>query len=680
MAFEENKVLFGHDPEERIVSVVLAEDGAARIFSRDAKGRLSSRSEKFSPFLWADSEIADERLSMQRLAGELMFGYLAECENWGHFTGLRNGLKNTGIVHFSLNDAVQQFLMRSGKTLFKGMEFDDLRRMQLARDGDGFSMCDNRGWSGRAGSVAELNAAVAERDPDVIEGHELFRKILPAVASRAKSEKVKAAWGRDGTLLASRASRIQVAEKTINYPKFEARGRHLVDTFLLAQFWDVGARELEGYELEDVAEHFHIAAGDAAERTRELAALLSASYFVQAKIFPYNYQDVVVRGNATKIDALLLREYLRQGHSIPDLPVPRPFAGGYTDIFFTGVAKDVEHCDVASLYPSVMLQFDCFPVADQLWIFRGLLQDLRQFRLEAKAKMRAAEGATERAGLNALQSTFKILINSFYGYLGFAQAHFADFDAASRVTEIGRDLLKKMVTWLQGQGAKVIEIDTDGIYFVLPAGKEVATLQAGLMAILPRGIEVEFDAHYKAMFSYKAKNYALLGDGGELTITGGALKSRGLEKFQRVFLEEMIRFLMEENHDAVARLHADYERKIRGREWPVEFFMKTDTLQDSLGQYQKKIEATSRNRAAAYELAVKSGRDYQPGDQVSYYITGVKKTVSAYENSKLASEWDAGARDENVEYYVAKLNDLVKKFAEFVKPAGQVDRGQMELI
>jgi len=135
-----------------------------------------------------------------------------------------------------------------------------------------------------------------------------------------------------------------------------------------------------------------------------------------------------VRGNATKIDALLLREYHRQAHSVPDLPVPRPFAGGYTDIFFTGVAKNVQHCDVASLYPSVMLQFDCLPVADQLGLFRHLLSDLRQFRLEAKARMRAAP-VGERAGLNALQSTFKILINSFYGYLGFAQAHFADFDA-----------------------------------------------------------------------------------------------------------------------------------------------------------------------------------------------------------------------------------------------------------
>lgn len=680
MGFEENKVLFGHDPEERIVAVAIDENGAARLYSRQADGSPASRAEAFRPFLWADSEIADERLSTNRLKGELDFGFVAECADWGHFTALRNGLKNTGIKFFALNDPVQQYLLQSGKTLFKGMEFDELRRMQLALDGDGaVTASDNRGWSERFAGIAELGAAIRGRDPDVIEGHELFRKILPAISARAKKEKVKLAWGRDGGLMASRASRIQVAEKTINYPKFEARGRHFVDTFLLAQFWDVGARELESYELADVAAHFHITAADAVSQTRELAVLLSASYFVQAKIFPYNYQDVVVRGNATKIDALLLREYHRQAHSVPDLPVPRPFAGGYTDIFFTGVAKNVQHCDVASLYPSVMLQFDCLPVADQLGLFRHLLSDLRQFRLEAKARMRAAPSA-ERAGLNALQSTFKILINSFYGYLGFAQAHFADFDAASRVTEIGRDLLKKMVDWLQKQGAQVIEIDTDGIYFVPPADEPIAKLQSGLMGILPKGIEVEFDAHYKAMFSYKAKNYALLSDEGELTITGGALKSRGLEKFQRVFLEEMIKFLMDENFDAVAKLHADYEGKIRNREWPVEFFMKTDTLQDSLAQYVKKIEATSRNRAAAYELAVKSGRNYQPGDQVSYYITGAKKNVSAYENSRLATEWDPAARDENVEYYVAKLNDLMKKFADFVKPSAQPGAGQMQLI
>src|SRR5207245_2350264 len=126
------------------------------------------------------------------------------------------------------------------------------------------------------------------------------------------------------------------------------------------------------------------------------------------------------------------------------------------------------------------------------------------------------------------------------------------------------------------------------------AASAIDSLQRGLAAILPEGIEVEFDARYAAMFSYKAKNYALLTDDGELHITGAALKSRGMEKFQRVFLEQMIRFLMEEKFDEIEKLRADFERNIRERAWPIEILMKTDTLQDSLTVYAQKIESSLR--------------------------------------------------------------------------------------
>ena len=39
------------------------------------------------------------------------------------------------------------------------------------------------------------------------------------------------------------------------------------------------------------------------------------------------------------------------------------------------------------------------------------------------------------------------------------------------------------------------------------------------------------------------------------------------------------------------------------------------------------------------------------------------KKVAAYEAAKLASDFDAQNRDENVDYYVAKLDELVKKFS-----------------
>lgn len=440
-----------------------------------------------------------------------------------------------------------------------------------------------------------------------------------------------------------------------------------MDTFLLAQFYDVTARVFETFDLPDIAAHLHIPAGPVLDQVRAVSEALGASYFVQAKIFPYNYQDVIVRGSATKADGLFLREYLRQRHSLPDLPEPRPFEGGYTDIFFNGIARNVWHCDVASLYPSLILQFGCLPASDRLGLFRGILTDLRAYRLQAKQQMRAALTPATRASLQALQSTFKILINAMYGYLGFSQARFADYDAAADVTARGRALLRDMVARLQALGSQVIEIDTDGIYFVPPQAADLAALHAGLSEILPPGIDVEFDEQYEAMFSYKAKNYALLDKEGLLILRGGALRSRGLEKFQRLFMEQTILLLMEGRGSEVEALRADFEAKIRGRQWPIDWLAKTDTLQDSLVQYAKKIEGSSRNRAAAYELALKSGRKHEPGDQIAYYITGVKKNVAAYENARLASEWDSENRDENIEYYVAKLQELAKKFAPFIE-------------
>src|SRR5438093_3463384 len=172
------------------------------------------------------------------------------------------------------------------------------------------------------------------------------------------------------------------------------------------------------------------------------------------------------------------------------------------------------------------------------------------------------------------------------------------------------------------------------------------------------------------MFSYKAKNYALLTKDGDVIIKGGALKSRGLEKFQRIFLEQMIKLIMQGKSEALGDLRNQFERKIRNREWKIEMLMKTDTLQDSLDKYRAKIAGSTRNRAAAYELALASGRNYRPGDQISYYIKATPKKVPAYEAAKLATEFDSENRDENVDYYVAKLDDLMKKFGVLTVATG----------
>src|SRR5947207_7362154 len=118
----------------------------------------------------------------------------------------------------------------------------------------------------------------------------------------------------------------------------------------------------------------------------------------------------------------------------------------------------------------------------------------------------------------------------------------------------------------------------------------------------------------------------------------------------------MLNTLMPISHvkqKASTYLRNEFEQKIRSREWKIDMLMKTDTPQDSLDKYRAKIAGSARNRAAAYELALASGRNYKPGDQISYYIKATPKKVPAYEAAKPASDFDAETRDENIDYYLA---------------------------
>ena len=74
-----------------------------------------------------------------------------------------------------------------------------------------------------------------------------------------------------------------------------------------------------------------------------------------------------------------------------------------------------------------------------------------------------AVDADDKLEYDARPKRFKILINSFYGYLGLSTAIFGDVELASKVTAAGRELLLMLIDKSRERGAKVLEGDTDGI-------------------------------------------------------------------------------------------------------------------------------------------------------------------------------------------------------------------------
>ncbi len=738
--FYSNRLLFGDPAQPGIVAVEVASPAEVELFRRTAEGISRERRPLQLFVLLADRALLNGfngPYRIEQLQGGARFSILAVFNNLAVFEAARRHLRSKAggapgpdAPYFTLNDPVDQHQLITGATFFMGLQFDALRRLQLdvevaispgfeypnaGREGDrlaAIAITDSTGFeqvlAGDAmderAMLQELVRIVNQRDPDVIEGHGLFRFDLEYLEARARRHKLKLALGRDGSLMRGRAARMQIAERTIAYRRYDVYGRSLIDTWILVQHYDISSRELEGFELGEIAHHFRVEREGRARLERQqvaasmtddpqalrrhslanareiggLARILSASYFVQAQIFPYPYQSVIVRGNATKIDALMLRAYLAARHSVPAPSAPEAVAGGYTEIRRAGVARPVLHCDVTSLYPSLMLQYRHGPASDGLSVFLRMLEDLRSFRVQAKQMVRELEGDARRS-LDALQQTFKILINSFYGYLGFSLGHFNDFGQANEITRRGRELIQRAIVELEKRGAAVVEVDTDGIYFVPPPGlTDEEALLGEIAAAMPEGIRLEIDGHYPAMFSYKMKNYVLLAEAGELVIRGSGLKSRGLERFQRRFMEELFRLLMTDRHLEAQGLLAEYRGKIDRHELGIRELMKTDTLQDSLDLYRQKVSGKRRNLAAAYELALKSQRPYNSGDQISYYVAGRGTKVKVNAAARLASDYDSANPDENREYYQAKLEELFAKFKPYVDRPGLFDPAELE--
>jgi DNA polymerase I len=626
----------------------------------------------------------------QELEGELegrrMLKYLAVCDGREAFEDLRRALRDAHREIIAYGSLARQYLMQSGKTLFKGMTFADLHRVQLdietttlTPDQQGarilmIALSDTRGYEALLdGDEKQILEQLVERiqalDPDVIEGHNLFGFDLPYLAARAQALGVPLKLGRDGSELRFGSPRqcIIGANSRTFTPAF-AHGRHLIDTYLSVQRFDIGRGELEGYGLKEVAQQLGIAAPDRiylereqipdlwrtdpetvrryclqdVHETRRLADLTLPTEFYQCQMLPDTLQNLATIGTGEKANLMFLRAYLAEGYAVPAPQGAREYPGGYTEVRQVGLIPRIVKADVESLYPSVMLRYGIKPRADHLNVFLPTLERLRRLRLDAKARAKQTQGA-ESAYWDGLQNSFKILVNSYYGYLG-SPFHFNDYDAAEQVTLTGQELVKQIAAEIERQGGLVVEIDTDGVYFQPPPevqteADEIAFVER-VGAVLPEGIRLAYDGRYKAMLSLKTKNYVLQGYDGKLTFKGASLRSRADEKFGREFLNSATQWLLNGEPERVV---AEYQRLARA-------ILNGEVDIEQLCRRERVTQKSKQDTHPLYPLA----KRFQIGDYIMVYR---KRDGSL----GLLEEY---AGDEDREHYVDKLY----KFAARLEP------------
>ncbi|MGH7416777.1 MAG: hypothetical protein ACREKB_03255, partial [Candidatus Rokuibacteriota bacterium] len=161
-----------------------------------------------------------------------------------------------------------------------------------------------------------------------------------------------------------------------------------------------------------------------------------------------------------------------------------------------------------------------------------------------------------------------------------------------------------------------------------------------------------------------------LDERGRVRLKGSAFRSRGLEPFQRLLIEEIVRLLVTGRGADVKAVVGRWMGDFAARRVAPRLFARTETLGETLPAYREKVQTGFRNASAAYELAAAAGRAWQPGDQISYYVAGRGAAVVVNEYARLLSAWDPERPDENTDYYQAKVQEIWERFRPFVEHDG----------
>ena len=707
----EDEYLFGWDPTPGIVSVWANREGQAIIWRRVGEQIISSR-ERFRPWLFATSlhDLAQLGTKVVRdfeVTGDAAtFTYRelhAPTESYRYLISASNGRsleralvagasrrlgKQINSIH-ELPDEyyrvgpVEQFLMQSGKVYFRGLTYSDLHRLQFdlettaldphrgrifmvaVRDSHGLAtIIEAPKPEDEIHLISKLCLLIRERDPDVIENHNLFGFDLPFLEQRASVLGIPLILGREGgtQYLERREETLAIGPEARHRTRYSLAGRELIDTLDAVRRHDFVVRDMPSYSLKDVAKYFGIAAAnrvylsgatifetyqrepshvrdyalDDVKEVDELSQRLLGAPFALATMAPRRYERLASAGPAMGIlEPMLVRAYLRNGAALPRQSVNQisnhgMHEGGAVHLLAEGVAEHVVKADVASLYPSLMRTYQIGPACDHLGVLLSILGRLTDLRLSIKAASKLAiPGSLQANTYNATQAAMKILVNAAYGYMGAgSMALFADMRAADEVTRRGRDLLSQVINSLQGRGMALIEADTDGVYFAVPSTwdeEQERALVAEIGAELPEGIRLEYEGRYSAMLSHEVKNYALLTYSGQPIVRGVALRSSRAEPFGERFLRQALFCTLTNDILGVRKAFLDTVTALRSRSLPA-----TDL--GARVRLSKTPEAYLAIRAShpepQYEALLAAGRTrWYPGERVRYYRTRNKTYV-----------------------------------------------------
>lgn len=605
-------LIYGKNTLERIVNIEINND-QAEIFHLDAEGKTLTTFLPNKFWLLANKPLSK---GWVRLRGELYYKYGKQYTDRKEYMRARQMFKKEDI--FSIYDPKEAFMVKDGVCTLKGLKPKELPILTFDLETTGLNPADTEAkvllisntfrnnkiivkklfayddYESEGEMIQSWVSWVNEMDPSILCGHNIVCFDLPYLNHRAGIYGQSLDLGRDRsplTIDTSFESKLRIdGSRDLHYHRTKIYGRDVVDTMFLAYKHDAAAKKYVSYGLKPIIKleglesdtrQFYDASQirfkykdpvewakikdyciDDAEDALKLFDLMSPAFFYMTQSIPRTFQQVVESASGSWINGMMMRAYLQDKHSLPHASQSVEFEGAIS-LGNPGIYRNVRKVDVASLYPSIILNYRVFDQKkDPNEHFLRLVETFTNLRLEYKKK------AKEDKYFDDLQGAFKILINSAYGFLGTQGLLFNSPEKAAFVTTKGREILTKCIEWSDGKNFKLVNADTDSISYCRAdqtafTKEEMAEDLANLNSLYPARIKWEDDGYFKCVIVVKAKNYILQTPDGEIKIKGSALKATTKEPALKEFIDKLINGMLtgktNEEHKA---LYEEYVSEI----------------------------------------------------------------------------------------------------------------------
>ncbi|MBI4144346.1 ribonuclease H-like domain-containing protein [Candidatus Woesearchaeota archaeon] len=306
-----------------------------------------------------------------------------------------------------------------------------------------------------------------------------------------------------------------------------------------------------------------------------------------------------------------------------------------------GVYKDIIVFDYRSLYPSIIASANispgtlncecCNEKVPELNIhfckkkngfISTIIKEIISYRTSIKKQLKTNNDPLLEARVYAL----KVLLNSFYGYMGFAAARWYSAESVEATTSYARHYISQVKDKATKSGFKVIYGDTDSVFITLEekTTSDANKLLEQINKELPKPMELEMEGHYlsgifvstKGTTTGAKKRYALLKENGELKIRGFETIRRNTAIIAKKTQEQLIRIVLQEgNSQKAISLIKETIKKLRKNEVAVKDVIITTQIQKETSKYD-----SVGPHVAAAKLLENKGIKISKGMIISYII------------------------------------------------------------